>query len=125
PEPVPAPQPISWAPSPAVLVAACEEAEPAPVDETPEAVEETPEEAEPADPRMVTALVFSEPLPARGQGRAAEIRRRAEAFMAENPDRSQQIIADLVGVKRWSMRDALAATKPTPEPGLRLIKSNA
>lgn len=100
-----------------------EAAQDAPTDPAP-AVEEKPAPApEPTDPRMVTALSF-EDLPEVGDpARHAEIRRRAEAFHAENPKRGQQMIADLIGVPRWTLRDALAKTapKPTAPPALTLI----
>ncbi|SCL32848.1 Protein of unknown function [Micromonospora nigra] len=108
--------------------------EPAPADATPEPVEpvsnshsgqdEAPEPEAPTDPRMVTALNNFAPLPEPGDpNRYPEIRRRAEAFNAENPARSQANIAELIGVPRRTLRDALAATAPKPAdpPKLRVL----
>lgn len=106
---------------------------PAPAESTPEQAEPAsnshggPEAAEetdaPTDPRMVTALSF-DALPEPGDpNRYPEIRRRAEAFNSEDPKRSQQNIADLIGVPRRTLRDALAATAPKPvdPPKLRVL----
>ncbi|MFG3715844.1 hypothetical protein [Micromonospora sp. NPDC047730] len=118
-----------WGPAPGVLVAACEAPEPVAVEEVEEiAAEPEPERVEettPTDPRYVTALVFDE-LPApRTPGRAAEIRRRFALLKEENPDRTQTIIADLIGVPRRNLRDALAAAQPEPTdpPRLQLVTS--
>ncbi|MDG4792739.1 helix-turn-helix domain-containing protein [Micromonospora sp. WMMD1082] len=123
---------LSAAPPQAVAIAQ-PAAAPAPTKHTPEPVEAVsnshsgPEDAEqadaPADPRMVTALTFG-PLPEPGDAaRYPEIRRRAEALNAEDASRSQQNIADLIGVPRRTLRDALAATAPKPvdPPKLRVL----
>ncbi|RLK22680.1 hypothetical protein DER29_0519 [Micromonospora sp. M71_S20] len=110
PTPEPVPAVVDALPAPAPAVEECEAPEPEP-------------QPEPVDPRMVTALPF-DPLPEVGDpDRHPEIRRRAEALKAEDPKRSQQHIADLIGIARWTLRDALAKTAPQPAspPALTLV----
>ncbi|MFI7069511.1 helix-turn-helix domain-containing protein [Micromonospora sediminicola] len=114
----PAPAPSTPEPVPAVL-----DAPTAPEPTEGATPEEAAEETEPSDPRMVTTLAFG-PLPEeKDPERYPEIRRRAEALKAEDQKRSQQNIADLLGIPRWTLRTALDATRrqPTSPPKLELI----
>jgi len=62
---------------------------------------------EAGDPRMITRIAIP-PAPPGGRP-ASETRRLAELLKTENPARTQEIIARMLGISRRTLRDALRA----------------
>ncbi|MDG4801757.1 hypothetical protein [Micromonospora sp. WMMD980] len=115
---------------------------PAPTEDTPEPVQPavdplptpapavvpamTEAPAEPNTPDILTTAVAIPPAPSGGRP-ATQTRALAELLKTENPDRTQQHIATMLGMSRWALRDALKATAPRPSspPKLELVSTDA